>query len=504
MGQNFSISAALCLPTPDIEALIQGRQIVALPRMFLRPGQVFALYPVNTASQLSYEKYYRASFLPVANNAVTHQGTLLQPRQLSLLTQTEQLQLPLLVDETVQVKAMARCECCEILDSTAQVDVLSKLTIWAPATLQELLEQRQHIFLAYLRVYQLPQPLDVPANLGQKEKLGKFIGLPNSLTVPEANPVLSDNTFAIRKQQLEKRQPPLHQELEEFLGTLIPITNSAAKQLEQDIQIFLGWRRPTRAASNDTDLIWIRKIAEVGNSSDGHSFEKLVRRSLLKLGFTGSGLNPEGTGGAGGMDFYCEYPYPVVGECKATKSEKVPDGVAAQLLKIGVNHLGKTQYEPTIKLIVAAGELTFYAQRTATEHYMNVITPETLQKLVELQASYKNSINLLELKECLQQAPFGIADEKVNKYIDKVNQDIKLRAQLVQLVKRYLENTGYEHASVEGLHGFVAGASIKIKPQELHEMLVELSSPLAGYLGRIKGEDWRRDRFYFLRNLLFN
>lgn len=504
MGQNFSISAALCLPTPDIEALIQGRLITALPQMFLRPEQTFALYPVDTASQLPYEKYYHASFLPVANNAVTHQGVLLQPRQLSLVAQTEQLQLPLLVDETVQVKAWARCEFCEILDNTAPLDVLSKLTIWAKEALQEMLQKRQHIFFAYLRVYQLSQPQDVSANLGQKEKLGKFIGLPNSLTASEANPVLSDNTFTIRKQQLEKRQPPLHQELEELEGALTRITNPAAKQLEQDIQIFLGWRRPLLAASDDIDLSWIRKIAEVGNSSSGNSFEKLVRKSLLKLGFTGSRLDPEGTGGAGGMDFYCEYPYPVVGECKATKSEKVPDSTPAQLLRIGMNHLGKTQYERAVKLIVAAGELNSYAKRTATENSMNVITPETLQKLVELQASYNNSINLLELKECLQQAPFGIADEKVNNYIDKVNQDIKLRAQLVQLVKKYQENTDYERASVDALHGYIAGVSIKMKPQELHDILVELSSPLAGYLGRVKGEDWRRDRFYFLRDLLIS
>lgn len=501
MGQILSIQTALCLPTPDIEALIQGRLITALPQMFLRPGQTFALYPVDTASQLPCEKYYCASFLPVANNAVTHQGVLLQPRQLSLVAQTEQLELPLLVNETVQVKAWARCEFCEILDNTAPLDVLSKLTIWAKEALQEMLQKRQHIFFAYLRVYQLSQPQDVSANLSQKEKLGKFIGLPNSLTASVANPVLSDNTFAIRKQQLEKRQPPLHQELEELLGALTPVNIPAAKQLEQDIQIFLGWRHPLQLASNDTDLTWINKIASVGNSSDGNSFEKLVRKSLLKLGFTGSRLDPSGTGGAGGMDFYCEYPYPVVGECKATKSEKVPDSTPAQLLRIGMNHLGKTQYEHAVKLIVAAGDLNSFAKRTATENSMNVITPETLQKLVELQASYKNSINLLELKECFQQAPFGIADEKVNNYIDKVKQDIKLRAQLVKLVKKYQENTDYERASVDALHGYIAGVSIKMKPQELHDILVELSSPLAGYLGRVKGEDWRRDRFYYLRDL---
>jgi hypothetical protein len=35
----------------------------------------------------------------------------------------------------------------------------------------------------------------------------------------------------------------------------------------------------------------------------------------------------------------------------------------------------------------------------------------------------------------------------------------------------------------------------------MHEILIELSSPLTGYLGRIKGSDWRSDRFYYLRDL---
>ena len=68
---------------------------------------------------------------------------------------------------------------------------------------------------------------------------------------------------------------------------------------------------------------------------------------------------------------------------------------------------------------------------------MNVITPETLEKLVELQSHYEGCVNLLELKQCLQQEPFGLADDKVNSYIRKIEQDIKLRSHLVQLIKYY-------------------------------------------------------------------
>jgi hypothetical protein len=120
---------------------------------------------------------------------------------------------------------------------------------------------------------------------------------------------------------------------------------------------------------------------------------------------------------------------------------------------------------------------------------MNVIRPETLQRLVELQAQHKNSIDLLELKLCLQQAPFGLADDKVDSYIDKVNQDIKLRSHLIQLVKKQIENTGDENVGVDNLHGayVYSNPPQPLKREEMHEILIELSSPLTGYLGRIKG-----------------
>ncbi|MCC5662832.1 DUF1802 family protein [Nostoc sp. CHAB 5784] len=511
MNESILIYNALCLPAPDIEALIQGRMITVMPRKLLNTGQKFALYPVeHSANQLSIEQYYRSNFLSIAQSALAQlatQGILLQPKQISLLKNEGRLQLPLLSHETVSIKAWAKCERCQIVDRTNNLDILSQLTIWKPEAFEAILQNQPHIFLAYLRVYHLPQLCEVAANANIQEKLGKFVGLPN-ISVSEAKPVLNDRTFAQRKHQLEKLEPPLHPELEELQSAIASLTISqpAAKQLDDDIKIFLGWSSDKPTNSLDLDLPWIHKIAEVGNSSDGHTFEKLVRRGLLKLGFTGSGLNPDATGGAGGMDFYAEQPYPIVGECKATKTEKVTDGTPAQLLKIGMNHLGKFQYDNSIKLIVAAGELNFYALRTATENQMNVISPETLQKLVELQAYYKNSINLLELKEYLQQAPFGLAEDKINTYIDKVRQSIKLRSHIIQLVKNYLENSSIKSAGVEALHGVYFGSHPPqpIRTAEMHEILIELSSPLTGYLGRIKGSDWNSDRFYFLRDLPVN
>jgi hypothetical protein len=290
---------------------------------------------------------------------------------------------------------------------------------------------------------------------------------------------------------------------------LLSATNPAAEELDQDIKIFLGWATSQTAKRLDSDLAWIQKIAEVGNSSDGNQFEKLVRKSLLKLGFTNSNqnsqasLDPDATGGAGGLDFYCEAPYPVVGECKATKSEKVPDGTPAQLIKLGYKHL-QEQYDSCIKLIVAAGDLTVAALKTAEGNKISVIRPETLQSLVELQAQYKGSIDLMKLKERLQDA-YGLADEKVEQYLAEVRNAIKVRSQIVQAVKQ-LGELGSEHltAEIRVYYNAVLAKEPKSKINELlqvHDLLVELSSPLTGYLGRIKGSDWKSDRFYFLRDL---
>ncbi len=474
----LSLNNALRLPALDVEALIKGRSIAAMVGRSLDPGEEFALYPGNTSiNSLPNEQQYHSSFLSSVQNAFT---------QLNF--------------DTVSIRAWARCELCQMIEDPELLKDLSRLTIWTIKGLEQTLLLRPYIFLAHLRVYLLPQPLEMLAN-SQRQ----FVFLPNSLSVTDSSPVLSDRIFTQRRHQLENLLSPLHPELEELQGAIaqLAIANPIANQLDQDIKILLGWTEDATVAKLHPDLEWIKTIANVGNSSDGNLFEKLVRRGLLKLGFAGFGIDPDSTGGAGGMDFYCETPYPVVGECKATKTEKVSDGTPAQLLKIGMNHLGTIQYNQAIKLIVAAGDLNFYATRTATENKMNVIRPETLEKLVEMQVRHKNSINLLELKKCLQQAPFGLADDKVNSYIDRVNRDIKLRSHIVQLVKNFLQNTGLEQASVESLYGAYFGSNPPqpLKPEELHEILIELSSPLTGYLGRTKGNDGS-DRFYFLRELL--
>ncbi|MDM3855880.1 MAG: DUF1802 family protein [Aphanizomenon gracile PMC649.10] len=510
MNNSFSLPTALCLPVPDIEALIQGRKIVALPEMFLRSGQRFYLYPVEI-STVEIDKYYRTNFLPIAKTAwkkFYKPGNLLQAEQLSLIETNKQLQLPL-SQHNVLIKAWAKCELCQMLDHTKTLDILSQLTIWKLERFTEILQNRPHFFLAYLRVYHLDKPYEIPAIPNIEDKLGKFVGLPN-ISVSEAKPVLSDQIFLQRKQQLQNLEPPLHNELEELQSALSQIAknNPAAKQLENEINIFLGWSNAPIKNIIDSDLAWIKTITALGDRSieknekknnwrAGTDFEIITRKSLDFLGFK---VEEDYKGGAGGLDLYCSKPYPLVCECKAGKS--IPDNATEELFRIAKRHL-KENYDQAMRLIIGPSEPTKNLKESAQISKISIIKTMTLQKLVELKAKYPGAINLMELKQYLEP---GQIDDKINEYIDKIEKEIKLRSHIIQLVKNYLQNSGIESAGVDALHGAYFGSNPPqpLKPGEMHEILIELSSPLTGYLGREKGNDGKTDKFYYLRDLPIN
>ena len=456
---------------------MQGRVIAAIPDQSIRPGQQFALYPSNIPiSSLPIEQYYRSDFLPIAKSVFASLGS-----------------------ETVLIKAWARCEYKEYLYNDEFFDALSRLTVWTSEALQERLSQRQQIFLTYLRVYLLPQPIEVPVHNQERQ----FVPLPHSLSVTESLPVLSDRIFMQRRRQLENLEPPLHPELEELESAIaqLSITNPDAEKFNHKIQTFLGWANERSVKQITPDLAWIHQINALGTASTGGNYEKgtafeqIVHKSLAFLGF---GVDPNAKGGAGGMDLYCTKPYPLVGECKAGQS--IPGNTVYELDKLGNIHLGKKIFDRAVKLIIGPGKPTSQLQKSAKEYNISIIHPMTLQKLVELEAQYPGSVNLIELKKYLEP---GQSDSRIDEYIQRIESDIKLRSHIIQLVKNYLENTGFERASVDALHGAYSNPRPHqpLQPEELHEILIELSSPLTGYLGRIKGEHWRRDRFFFLRYL---
>ncbi|MFN6513378.1 MAG: DUF1802 family protein [Nostoc sp. CreGUA01] len=484
MHNSVVINTAICLPAPDIEALIQGRVIVAMCKNYIVPERQFALYPTDgSINILPVEQYYQSNFLTTAKTTLAQVSA-----------------------ETISVRAWVRCEKCEPLDNTESLSALSRLTIWTTEALQEILTQRHNIFLLYLRVYHLPKVITLSIKVNSQ-----FVYLGEPLTISEVTPVLEDRTFAQRKRQLENRQPPLHPELEELQSAIasLTLTEPAAKQLDDDIKVFLDWSSDKLIKQPDANLAWINDIAKLGDRSieleekksnyqAGTDFENIARKSLEFLGFK---VENAYKGGAGGLDLFCSKPYPIVCECKAGRL--IPSGTVEELIKLGGMHLGADKFLDSAKLVIGPGNPSTDILKAAQKWKVSIINAMTLQKLVEFKAKYPGAINLVELQQYLEP---GQIDYKIDEYIDKVEKVIKLRSHIIELVKNYLQNSGTESAGVEALHGAYFGSlpPQALKTDEMHEILIELSSPLTGYLGRIKGSDWRSDRFYYLRNLPIN
>ncbi|MGF1933329.1 MAG: DUF1802 family protein [Nostoc sp. ChiQUE02] len=489
MSNLILLNTALCLPSRDVEALLQGRIIIALPRTFIHPGRSFALYPSATSiNVLPDEQYYKSNLLTITQKVITP-----------------------ISSETVWIQSWGKCELCQMLNNLESLKALSQLNIWTTKGLQEILLQRKHIFLAYLRVYLLSQPIEIPVN-----PQSQFIGLPDPLTVSVDLPVLNDRTFAQRKRQLEKLEPPLHPELEELQSAIasLSISQPAAKQLDDDIKAFLGWSSDKLIIKQpDPNLAWINDIAKLGDRSieqdegksnyqAGTDFEIIARRSLDFLGFR---VEENYKGGAGGLDLFCSQPYPLVCECKAGKS--IPDRAVEELDRIGRRHL-KENYLQAVRLIIGPGKPTKNLKESAEISKISIINVMTLQKLVEFKAKYPGAINLVELQQYLEP---GQIDYRIDEYIDKAERKIKLRSQIITVVKELFEQ---DSESSKATHQSFTVTEIrvhynvthnpKLTDEAVHDLLIELSSPLTGYLGRIKSSDWKSDRFYFLRDLPVN
>jgi len=472
MPLQSSLKTALCLPRVDVVALSQGRMIAALANNFLPGVNQFLLCPTPSASDK--EQGDDAHHLMITTWAV-------------LTTR-------------------------KIYNQPEEMEAIAKLTIWSEHMLQDVVSNRHKIFVVFLRVYKLSQSIEIPLGRVSREKIGKVIQLKETVFGDVSNPVLDDSTFHRRCKQLENLYKPEHIVLEKLQAQLLQRSELSLgeQSLSDDIQTFLGWRSPRSNANPDSDSAWIQKIAKVGNSSDGHEFEKLVRRSLLKLGFSNSetnskaSLNPESTGGAGGIDVYCEEPFRLVGECKASENQKVPTNVCSQLTYLGQAHLSSGDYQASVKVIFASTNLTSAAENIAITSHMNVIQPETLQRLAELKSRYPGSINLFQLKECLENDPFGInADKKVNEFIEEILEELTLRSLIVAHVKKYQLRSNLPDCEASALFAtFNFENPNQLSQEDFNAVLSELSSPLIGCLGRKRVQGIPNYFFYYLRDLV--
>jgi Domain of unknown function (DUF1802) len=475
------ISTGLIVPAPEIQGLIDGQIIAVITPMFITPGRSFVLYPTaKSFNSFSWQENYKADFFSLDENAIKGLNA-----------------------DKVVIKTWAKCEKCETLDQESN---LSNVTIWTKEGLEQILLERSYIFLTYLRVYLLHEPLEMK---GDHE--GKFVALPQRITVDNYQAVLSDRIFTQRKELLQKRLPYQPSELEQLQAQIYQLINinEGAKILDQNISIFLNYDSDNIDKKPNDELKWIETIAKLGNRSKeldegksnyqaGTDFENITRKSLEFLGFKVDYFH---RGGAGGIDVYCTEPYPLVIECKAGR--KIPNDTAVQLLNLATLRLKDEKIiKKVTKLIIGPGEPTKQLKEAAKVHNMSILNPQTLEELVKLQATYPNSANLFTLKNCLKS---GKTDQEVMEYITTVKNEIKQRSQIITAVKKQQE-LGQKEPTIMQIHTayntmFATNQNSAISEQIVRDILIELSSPLTGYLGKITDEN-HVERFYYLRDLV--
>jgi hypothetical protein len=471
------LNVSLCLPELDIVALREKHSIVVITKRFIVPDKSFVLLPCRELlNDLPLTELYQAQWLDTLKNKA----------------------LP--ASNQLQATHWAQCVFCHQLTEESAITTIAERTIWTATALLQHLRNRDSLFLSFLQVYELPKSIPI-ATAPTCEQLYKFLPLPNYLEVTTQTAILSSKDFAAKKAALLDSTKPDDE----------PVKNDVLKPAETDHNI---------SASTGDDRLnspdWFTQIAEIGNSSDGHTFEKFVRKALLELGFRNSknhlktSLDPKATGGAGGLDFYADTPYPIVGECKATASQKINSDAATQLVRLGLQNLTPNDYHNCIKIIISAGTMTAGANQIAEGHCINVIRPETLQSLVELKIKREDLVNLNELKDFLK-GPFGeLADNNIKNFIRQGEETIegnKQRYQGMQIIKSIKELS--EQTIHGGRKSFFASEirahyNAKYQPhvtdEYIQETLTAFTAPWLGYLAKTQLPEGQ-ERFSFVRDM---
>jgi hypothetical protein len=399
--------------------------------------------------------------------------------------------------DLVTVDLWAECKSCESIDNTFDLLKLSQLTALPIEELESIFQQRASIFLLVLRVYKLPNPIQV-----QQQSTGNFVPLPESINIFEKISILDDEQF----QQIQDQSKDLELLIIPNQSPDIVLDDDVFLEINPNIMTVEPQEVTDEETQPNNSLSWIKTISTLGDRSietdtgknnwqAGTDFENIVRKALEFLGFKADYTHK---GGAGGLDLLCLEPYALFGECKAGK--KIPNDTAVQLLNLGTLRRGDL-FPKAVKLIIGAGKPTTQLEDAAKAHGMAIINAVTLQKLVELKSTHSGSIDLIELRKYFVG---GQSNQEIDKYIEKVTNEMKLRSHIVNLVKNHHE----DRISVESIFSVYpySNPPQPIPKSEdlrgtLRDILIELSSPLVGYLGRVEEDGKKCDRFYYLRDL---
>ncbi len=441
MSQSVLLSA-LKLPSKSYQSLVAGKITSIVPSVFLPPRQELCLCETTNSDQVS----------------ITHWAR---------------------VDKTYQINT-----------SSKLLPLIRMLCLDMNDVLQ-FFDRNQFVWLSHLRVFHLSEPITV-----KNTDKGHYLPIGSKLLTTDDHPVLDNAQYEHKIQELNNIKPSIDPELEKLALSVIDQYPSFSQLIYAHLNLepFPSPVIPDWIKDEHIVKLADRSIAEdieKSNYQAGTDFENITKQALQYLGFT---IDKEHKGGAGGLDLFCSAPYPLIGECKAGKT--IPNNTVEQIIALGKSNLNNDElFNNACKIVIGAGRPTEYMIKGAKSWKVSIMKATTLQKLVKLQAQYPGCIDLFELRQYLVPAQ---CDEKIDEYMEKVENSINLRSYIIQVVKNFLQNTNSADATIDVLYGAYSGASDRpqlLTIDEFRDILIELSSPLVGCLGR------KSDRFYYLRSL---
>lgn len=459
---SLKIQKGLQLPAFDLQCLNEGKIILAPFKFYLSNPQPFWLYPTHAPPcGLTWEEYYKPEYVAAAQAS----AQACQAVPLDLTTWAFAGPTWIVFDH----------------EKTEVLDYLSESFLWNRAGLERVWERFQGRWL-FFRVFRLQDPTIVHS-----------LAKPETFYWPS-----NDDRVAHRSDQ-----DPAVLSLDQFSQCREHILKARLEITTYQKYIDYFTKHSGQDASLHNETTWISTITNLGhrtteqeetfsNYEAGTLFEEIVRRSLRYLGFQ---VDEEHHGGAGGVDLFCSYPYFLIGECKSGK--KIPNDTAVQLLNLGTLRLSN-QYQKAVKLIIGPGQPTKQLYEATKAHKITIMSPETLEQLVKLHSQYP--IDLWKLKQIFDSIEDG-KDTPMLSFIAKTRETIRIRADLIQLIKDTLKKTSESSVSlkeIKAIYRYTRQSDCVLDEDQLKEILIELSSPLLGYLGR-EGE-----HFYYLRDLVMD
>jgi hypothetical protein len=170
-------------------------------------------------------------------------------------------------------------------------------------------------------------------------------------------------------------------------------------------------------------------------------------------------------------------------------------------IALGRTHLGKEKFEDAAKLVIGPGKASSHLLAAAEGWEISILSAGTLQKLTEVWALYPGIFSLDELQPYFKT---GIIDEQIEQFINEnILNKLDVHVAVMALVQQVLPEAP-KSATADRLLGLFRNdhpALSHLGDNDFHDILIELASPLTGYLKREKAPQKWADRFYFLREL---